>query len=167
MMSNMDELIREIRAALAGGLYYLALYGALALPDICGALGSENGRATPSKYKSWLKENVPSEAGDAELIYGLRCSLLHQGRAFPHGSVFPLAFTYSPTGGFHNFSTVVNGEQVGWVDTAIFIREMTSGAEKWLRTYEGTNTVEGNLDKFARLRPEGLPPHVVGMPVIA
>jgi len=120
-----------------------------------------------SKYKSWLKENVPSEAGDAELIYGLRCSLLHQGRAFPHGSVFPLAFTYSPTGGFHNFSTVVNGEQVGWVDTAIFIREMTSGAEKWLRTYEGTNTVEGNLDKFARLRPEGLPPHVVGMPVIA
>ena len=163
----MDELIREIRAALAAGLYYLALHGGLALPDICGALGSDDGKASAAKYKDWLRANVPSEAVDGELIYGLRCSLLHQGRAYPHGGVFPIAFTYSPGGGIHNLSTEVNGERVGWVDTAIFIGEMTEGAESWLRTFENTKTVKGNLDKFARLRLEGLPPHVVGMPVIA
>ncbi len=40
-----DELIRQIRGAMASGLYYLALFGPLALPDMCGALGSDDDRA--------------------------------------------------------------------------------------------------------------------------
>jgi len=44
----MEDLIRQIRAASAAGLYYLALFAALAIPDICSALETENGKATPA-----------------------------------------------------------------------------------------------------------------------
>jgi len=42
----MEDLIRQLRAASAS-LYYLALFAALAIPDICSALETENGKATP------------------------------------------------------------------------------------------------------------------------
>lgn len=162
----MDEIIREIRAAVAAQLYFLALLGALALIDICGALASEDGSSTRSKFKDWLRDNVPEQAGDAALIYGLRCSMLHQGRAHPHGSLFPMAFNAGP-GGLHNLSTVVDGQQVGWCHIDMFVDEVTRGAEGWYERYKATNRVKLNMDKFARVRPEGLPPHMVGKFVIA
>jgi hypothetical protein len=165
-IQSMNELIAQIRAASDAGLYYLALLGALVLPDICGALSSKEGTASASKYKEWLRNNVPDQAGQADEIYGLRCSLLHQGRAMPHGGHFPIAFMY-PTGGqLHNLATEVNGERVGWLSIPIFVDEVTRGAEQWLQQFGQTNRVKKNLEKFARLRPEGLPPHVGG-PVIA
>lgn len=162
----MDELIRQIREASTSGLFYLALLGALSLPDICGALASDDGKASPSKYKSWLQDNVPQQAGGADEIYGLRCSLLHQGRAMPHGSHFPIAFMHPAAGQLHNLSTEVNGDRVGWLSIPIFVDEVTRGAESWLSQFGTTRTVKRNLAKFARLRPAGLPPHVSG-PVIA
>jgi len=161
----MDELIRQIRLASAAGLHYLALFGTLALPDICGALASDNGKATGPKYIAWLRDNVPEQAANAETIYGLRCSLLHQGRALPHGSLFPIAVTFGQ-GGIHNLSTVVNGEQIGWLHADIFVNEVTTGVERWFAQYGATQTVIRNLEKFARYRPEGLPPHAI-LPVIA
>ncbi len=128
--------------------------------------GAEYGASGP-KYKEWLRANVPTQAGDADLIYGLRCSLLHQGRAYPHGGLYPMAFTYGGTIGVHNLSTVVNDQRVGWRTTEMFVAEVTRGAEGWLRAVEGTARFARNMEKFARLRPEGLPPHVAGMPVIA
>lgn len=85
----------------------------------------------------------------------------------PHGDHFPIAFMY-PTGmQLHNLSTVVNDEQVGWLSIPLFVEEVTRGAEAWLEKYGSTNRFTRNLEKFARLRPEGLPPHVGGGPVIA
>jgi hypothetical protein len=162
----MEELIQQIRLASTHGLYYLALLGALSLPDICGALASDNGRASGSKYKDWLRRHVPGQASGADEIYGLRCSLLHQGQAMPHNGHFPIAFTAPGTGQLHNLSTVVGNSQVGWLSIEMFVDEVTQGAELWLTQYGSSKTVVRNLEKFARLRPEGLPPHVAG-PVIA
>lgn len=80
----------------------------------------------------------------------------------PQGSLFPLAFTFPPGGQLHNLSTVVNGDQVGWMSVPLFVDEITSGAEQWLAKFGSTKRVTRNLEKFARLRPEGLPPHVAG-----
>ncbi len=166
-MELMDELIAQIRAASTAGLYYMALLGALTLPDICGALSSKDGAASASKYKDWLRKYVPEQAAEADDIYGLRCSLLHQGRAMPQGGTFPIAFMGPGGMQLHNLSTIVNGKQVGWISVEMFVEEVTGGAERWLKKYGQTNTVARNLGKFARLRPEGLPPHVVGQGVIA
>ncbi len=151
------------------GLHYLALFGALALPDICGALASDDGKATGPKYIAWVQAYVPQQAGEAAEIYGLRCSLLHQERALPHGAPFPIAFTFpTPTSGtLHNLSTMVGDDQVGWISVPAFVNEVTDGAERWLRQFENTQTVTRNLEKFARYRPNGLPPHTGGFPVIA
>jgi hypothetical protein len=101
----MDEIIRQIRAASEAGLYFMALFGALVLPDMCAALASDNGSTSGPKYRAWLKTYVPEEAADADLIWGVRCSLLHQGRAMPHGGAFPMAFTILKHGeaGLHIF----------------------------------------------------------------
>jgi hypothetical protein len=163
----MNDLIAEIRAASDAGLHYLALFGALVLVDICGALASENGRATPSKFRDWLRANVPDQANNASEIYGLRCSLLHQGRAMPHGGHFPIAFTYGTGTQIHNVSVEgFSGDEVGLLSIPIFVDEVTRGAEAWLAQYGETTTVKRNLEKFARFRPNGLPPHLVG-PLIA
>lgn len=161
-----EELIRQIRAASSQGLYYVALLGALTLPDICGALASENGRASGSKFKSWLRSNVPGQAESAEMIYGLRCSMMHQGQAMPEGSHFPIAFMAPGVGQLHNLSTVVDEGQIGWLSIEAIVEEVTAGAEEWLEKFGTSQIVTRNLQKFARLRPEGLPPHVRG-PVIA
>src|SRR5437899_854755 len=113
------------------------------LPDICGALGSDDGRTSGSKYKAWLKANVPEEASDANLIYGLRCSLAHQGRAMPHGGTFPIACMYpSPdVPQLHNLSTMVGNQRVGWLSIPVFVEEVTRGAERWLARFGGTAKV--------------------------
>lgn len=165
-MTDMDELIAQIRSASDAGLYYLALIGALTLPDICGALNSGNGRASGSKYRDWLRSNVPTQAASADLIYDLRCSLLHQGSALP-SSGEQIAFMYPEGPQLHNLSTEVGAERVGWISIPMFVEEVTQGAEEWFRQHGGTRGVRKNLRKFARLRPEGLPPHVAGSPVIA
>jgi hypothetical protein len=48
-----------------------------------------------------------------------------------------------------------------------FIEEVTGGAERWLSEVGASQTVARNLEKFARLRPEGLSPYIEGSPVIA
>ena len=165
----MDELIAQIRAARDAGLYYLALMGTLMLPDICGALDSDNGRATASKFKDWLKANVPEQAGDAAAIYGLRCSLLHQGTMLPHGGHLPIACTYPHPSvpQFHRCLTEIGGDSVWWLSIPMFVDEVTSGAEAWFVKHGKTARVKRNMEKFVRLRMEGLPPHIVGAPVIA
>ena len=165
----MEELIRQIRAAKDAGLFYLALMGALLLVDICGALASENGRATGVKFKEWLRTNVPENAADAEILYGLRCSLLHQGSMYPHGAHPPVActFPHPAVPQLHRVLTEVGGDQMAWLSIPIFVEEIIGGAEVWFSKYGASARVKRNMEKFARLRPEGLPPHVVGAPVIA
>lgn len=42
----MQDIIQQIRNANHMGTYYVALFSALTLPDICAALESENGEAS-------------------------------------------------------------------------------------------------------------------------
>lgn len=162
----MDELITEIRGALDAGLNVLALMGTLALVDICGAVESENGTATASKFKTWLKANVPGQAANADNIYGLRCSLLHQGRALPHGARYPVAFTVPGGPQIHGGQWIAGSDQITFISIPIFVDEVTHGAEAWLAKYGNTQNVQKNLNKFARLHPNGLSPWT-DFPIIA
>lgn len=168
-MLGVEEMIRQIRAASGAGLYYLALFGALTLPDICGALADSRGSSTPATYKAWLRAYVPEQASSADEIYGLRGSLLHQGRMLPHGGHFPIVSVVPSPGmpQLHNLSTIADGQQVGWLSIPLFVDEVTRGAESWFGQFRTSQTVIRNMEKFVRIRPEGLPPHVVGAPVIA
>lgn len=78
----MEDLVAQVRGASTVNLYYVALLTALALPDMCGALESEDGIATRARYADWFDRHVaPAYGGflDGESAYKFRCSLLHQG----------------------------------------------------------------------------------------
>ena len=83
-------LVKDIRKALEKELYFVALSAALTLPDICGKAEWPTEQSTRKRYISWYdkeigkyekdpydKDDMPYLSG--EVIYSLRCSLLHEG----------------------------------------------------------------------------------------
>ena len=85
------ELTWEICKCLNDGYYMAALTSALTLPDICGkAEYPEMEKQTKKRYVDWCNKYLGKSKKDSflkvgefyqngELVYSLRCSLLHQG----------------------------------------------------------------------------------------
>lgn len=85
------ELTWEICKCLKDGYYMAALTSALTLPDMCGkAEYPEMEKQTKKRYVDWFDKYIgyreKERYGDkgvpylsGELVYSLRCSLLHQG----------------------------------------------------------------------------------------
>ena len=85
-----DRLVNEIRKALENDLLFVALSSALTLPDICGKAEYPDCQSSKSRYIRWYDENIgfyeknPNDKDDmpylsGEIIYNLRCALLHAG----------------------------------------------------------------------------------------
>lgn len=163
-------MVTQMVAAEAAGLQFPALMTGLALPDICGALGSENGRASGPKTRRWLAEWLPRVGESASAIYGLRCSLLHQGSPHPDdGSPRMILVEANPQnshilGG--RWTLESTGEVATFLDIPVFIAEVASGVSRWLDAHGDSTTVRRNLTRFAHRRPLGYPPFVEGFPVI-
>jgi|SRR5579859_1388722 len=83
----MDRPFDEVLIAADAGLFCLALFGALALPDICAGMESAEGQTNEKKYIAWFDTWVAARYGGlvtGEDCYGFRCSMLHQAHARPH-----------------------------------------------------------------------------------
>lgn len=52
------------------------------------------------------------------------------------------------------------------VTSRIFLEEMEQGVQSWLADVEDSAIYRSNVDYFVRLHPAGLPPWIVGMPII-
>lgn len=84
------KIIDEIEKALDADLHIVALMAALSLPDICDAVEYPD-LGTTARYKKWYAEHIgqyehnPNDTeykmpyASADIIYDLRCSLLHAG----------------------------------------------------------------------------------------
>lgn len=78
-----ERLVKEIYAGLRNRCYISALTTALTLPDICGKAKYPTEKTT-KRYKLWLNDYVCNKQpfglqADADTIYNLRCTLLHEG----------------------------------------------------------------------------------------
>lgn len=75
----MDDFIREIRAAIRGQAWLLALAGTLALPDMCAALESDDGRTDGPKYRAWVDRWLGNKSPCLNSIdlWQMRCSFIH------------------------------------------------------------------------------------------
>jgi hypothetical protein len=163
-----DRLFQEITLAAEHGLFYLALFGALALPDICAGLESVNGQTNEKKYISWFDKWVAVKyygMVTGEDCYGFRCSMLHQARARPHKGNFSRVIFLEP-----NASGIVMHCNV--IDDALnldigrFCHDLVDSSLAWLPTVEGTPEFKANLSAFMTRHPNGIAPYIVGMPVI-
>lgn len=85
-----DNIISDCEQALKHNLYFAALNLALTLPDICAKAKYPNEKSNKKRYVDWYEEyigqyekspdktkDMPYESG--EMIYSLRCAVLHQG----------------------------------------------------------------------------------------
>jgi hypothetical protein len=166
---ELDELVAQMRFASTMELYFAALIVALALPDMCGALASPNGKASGPKFQQWLVLHADYSPPEAAQLYAFRCSLLHQGTMWPADDESQIAF-FEPSPGalqLHNLSTDVGDHHLGWISVPVFVEEIGQAVESWSAEFGGTTTVKRNMARFVRRRQEEPPPHISGAPVIA
>ncbi|CAN7307932.1 hypothetical protein LJR296_001460 [Cupriavidus necator] len=170
----MQDLIQQIRWAINGHAYYLALYTSLTLPDICSAMESDDGLATGPKYKAWFDRYVASKYAmhggqptiSGEVCWSYRCSALHQGRAqHPRLGYSRILFIEpgAARGRLHNnvFNDVLN------IDLPTFCGDIIDGVQAWLVDAQGTPNYQRNFPLFMQRYPDGLAPYILGIPVIA
>lgn len=146
-------------------LYYLALMMTLALPDICAALESPDGESSGKQYKNWYNANLqrkfqPLTAVD---VWKLRCGVLHQGRvSHPDMQFERVIFTLPGRGFIHGniFDRVLN------LDLTRFCNDVMQSVRDWLGANQTNPNVIKNLPNLVQFRPHGLPPSMIGMPVI-
>jgi hypothetical protein len=59
--------------------YWALLHVVVALPDICAALESDDGRTSGAKYVSWCNRFPATEIMNGDDWWEVRCLVLHQG----------------------------------------------------------------------------------------
>ena len=165
----MQDIIQQIRAANQVGLYYAALFSALAVPDICAALESADGKASKDKFVAWFNAYVaPRYNGflDGESCYYFRCSMLHQGSTqHPSGRYSRILFVEPGNSGMVLHNNILNDALN--IDVRIFCEDICAATESWWPTASTKPAVQTNLARFVRRYPGGLAPYIVGLPVIA
>ena len=182
----MRALIDQIERSLDSHLYFLSLYTSLTVPDIAGALSSENGVASGEKYAAWFEKwvrprflesvlsSLPQEHHKhvnienpltGEACYRFRCSLLHQGSTQHPKSSFSRIIFIEPGA---TTTTVHYGRMndVLCIDLPSFCKEVVAGARLWLDEAEKDAIYVKNYTSFARRHEGGLKPYIVGVPVV-
>jgi len=170
---QVQELLRQIREAIAAHSYFLALYVSLTIPDICGALEADDGQVSRARYIAWFDRYIAPNytiRGHAtltgEVCYYYRCAVLHQGRArYPKLGYSRILFAEpgANTTVFHN--KVLNDALN--IDVSVFCGELLAGAEAWLVDNQASPNVLRNIASLMQRHPNGLAPYLVGVPVIA
>jgi hypothetical protein len=147
---------------------HFASESTLTLPDICAALEEPDGRTKEKRYKAWYKTHIYDQIGGMtpDEAYELRCTIAHQSKAIASEkrSYTRVVFT-TPAGMVGVDSMVVNGALV--FEVGLFCERWIKCVREWILSTEVHEHVRANLPMLLQVRPHGLPPYIVGMPIIA
>ena len=164
----MENLFEQIRKGLDNNLYYISLLAILAIPDICGAIDSENGKATKDKYIQWFDKYVAGKYHgflNGEDCYYFKCSFLHQGNSKNPKSNYSRVLFVEPTATTNVFHCNIFNDALN-INVRIFCSDIAEGVREWLAEVENTDLYKKNYGKFMMRHPNGLKPYIVGAPVI-
>lgn len=166
----MEEFLEQIEASCKIGHFYLALFCCLALPDICGAISSDDGIANGQRYKDWFDAYVaPSYGGsfDGGNCYAFRCAALHQGRSDHKNLGYTRIVFLVPTGTnqsrMHN--NVLNDALN--LDVTEFCHDIVGAVRTWMRREASNPAFQRNMATFLRRHRGGLAPYIVGADVFS
>ena len=151
--SLIHELLVEIEASLRSGLFRMALLASLTVPDMAGALDSEDGRATGDRYAHWFDAHAAPlfrSFGQQNLkgvdCYQYRCTLLHQGRPVGPRSRYPrtlFLLTKQDNVAWCGAFPLGAGETI-LIDVPVFCRNIVKAAWDWLDEAEETERFRAN-----------------------
>jgi hypothetical protein len=160
----MDDFIEDIEFSVQHRRWLLALAGALALPDICAAMQSQNGQTTGSKYKNWVRTHLADTYPrlDPDEMYRMRCSLLHQGTSSTIKYSRIIFLGPDSNLWIHN-GLIEHGDQsVLVLDLPTFCSDVIAAVNAWREAVKETANYRRNIDTMMRWRPEGIDPFIVG-----
>ena len=132
---KLSTFLKEIQKELKSGLFLATLIMSLIIPDVC------NGENTnKDKYIKWVKkyynrQSCISEDFDANVVYMLRCSILHSAKTYQNVS---LRYNSKTDYNLGHISIVTHdnktGKEVREIGLNIneFAEEMIASAKKYM-----------------------------------
>lgn len=165
----MLDYLEQVEATNRAGIYYMALAGALVVPDICAALESPDGRTTGNKYAAWFDTHAATKMHgtfSGRDCWLFRCGFLHQGTSESTGGTYSRVMFFEPGA----TTVVIHGgvlDDVLLIDVQIFVTDVVDAARAWWLASQGSEPFEANAQKLIRRYPDGLAPYIGGIPVIA
>lgn len=166
----MEEFLEQIEKAMENGQFYLALFCSLTLPDICGAISSENGEANNKKYKDWFDKYIsPKYDGnfDGNNCYAFRCAALHQGRTEHKKLNYKRIIFIDPVSSseviMHN--NILNDALN--IDTREFCKDIIQGVRDWLNENSKNSKFQKNYSTFLRRHKGGIKHYISGVDVFS
>jgi hypothetical protein len=149
------------------------LLAALVVPDACGAIeypGAGNGR----RYVDWYDRFVEAVV-DESLTFGgaaawrVRNGMIHEvGLRFTEFGYDRVIFLppgdIEITAGF--LQDMGDGQSAFALDLHQHVTRIIKGARAWLASIASDQEKQDRLRMLIQLRPDGLPPFFVGLPVI-
>lgn len=171
----MHALLDEIQATLDCGIWSPALAAVLIVPDACGAVEFPTQR-NGERYANWYDANVEqftfTELSSGELVWKIRNAMLHEaGMQFGAYGFDRVLFTVpAKTGNVFDQGRIkptVDAPTTLNLDLQLFVSRIRRGAESWIASIIEDTEKHSRLDRMLQLRPNGLAPYMVGMPLIA
>ncbi len=166
----MEEFLEQIDASCKIGHFYLALFCCLALPDICGAISSDDGISKSHRYKEWFDAYVASKYEgnfDGSDCYAFRCAALHQGRSDHKNLNYSRIVFLIPSGTnrSHMHNNVLNDALN--LDVIEFCHDMVTAVRTWMRSETSKPAFQRNMATFLRRHKGGLAPYIIGADVFS
>lgn len=159
----------EIDRCVNGKCYWALLHLVIVLPDICGALESENGEATSKRYKTWAERYLADHVISADEWYEIRCVVLHQGQTLGKQGRYR-AYSFSQPnpreGVAHRLIAKRGNIQDLHLDVGELAKQITAALHKWFSDLEAdansprSRNVDKNLPSLAsteRPQPHDVP----------
>jgi hypothetical protein len=139
----------EIDRCRQAGAYWALLHVVVALPDICGALESDNGWATGEKHIEWCARYW--RPGDGCLspddYRDIRNIVLHQGRSVTKQGRFYKFTRPTALGVFHRNSSCTSSGDVVVLDVGELAAELVDGIRAWFRDLQTDGARRANVAK--------------------
>jgi hypothetical protein len=176
----MKELLNQIQEGLKQNLYFLSLFSALTIPDICSAMESEDGLTNGNRYKKWFNEYVvkrePEKYGDdknftAADCWNFRCAILHQGRSNHERLDYKRILFIEPPNlhGIESIHACIVGanteEKSLLINVEKFCSDIIESANEWLKQNENSAIYKKNYQNLIKRYPNGIKP-ILGCSVI-
>lgn len=182
----LQSIVDDIAKCIQAGLYYPALTVALTIPDICVALTrSDDYFVKRPDYVGFIDEYAltvlpegcsvsaePYLGVDGLDCYRLRGGVIHRGNAAGHSDFdfTHVIFTIDDIT-MHAFTLCIpSGNKflkAAMFRLDVFCDAMVAAAVKWYSLNKDDENVIQNVGRLLSLRPNGMPPFIVGSPVVA
>lgn len=149
-----SALLEQIETCLQQKLYYVAIMTSLVVPDIAGAIDSDNSGTVQKRYATWFDKYVkPRYTGKINLTgdecYYLRCSMLHHGKT-RHNKIKVVFMRFPQSNSPVNPLSLDNNQGL-LVEPHTFCNNMIYAAYNWLEVVHDDDLFKKNMENFMTL----------------